>query len=229
MAGTIEVVDLTFNWSQGNTILSIVLTAPGTLAVSTQYKLELLKGFKSKGGYKADETFELMFETAAIAPNPVTFAVTGVNPPDTTAGLPQFTPRHSTVTFNDQVDPSTITNDNFYLAPIAGGDNISADLFISLNLRSVTLVTKKDLTINTGYTLTVNTSVTSNRVPAVPLAADFTATFSTGEFTTQLSNSSIKIFNGKVSNTAGTMKSDVSGDYTKKDNTTSDNFSADGK
>ena len=221
MEGNALVQNLGFQWTQNNEILTLVLPGGATFLPNTEYTLTILKGFEDTKGRLSENTFMMKFYTGFNA-IPITFAVTSVMPLDETTEYPQFKNQQFIITFSDCVNPASISNNSIFIAPTAGGQAINAELVISTHLREVTIINTSALKVNTGYTITVKSTVSNNRIPAVALGTDFTSTFATGNYKNEISDVMLKTLDGSAASSS--KKADATGDYYENDGTESKNY-----
>jgi hypothetical protein len=80
-----------------------------------------------------------------------------------------------TATFNEAIDPATVTTASFLLQ--AGGDNVAGAVALNGGGTIATFTPSAALQDNTVYTATLTTAITDNA--ANPLAADYVWTFNT--------------------------------------------------
>lgn len=210
---------LEFSWSDDQ-IVSIYLLNDNPFEESMLYNLRLAKGFQDLEGIHAKKSFFLEF-TTGIAVTAPTFEVTGVIPEDGTA-ITLFSGLVFTIFFSDYVNPTTINGGAIFLSD--GTGRVFVEFTIATDLKSVQMKTIENLTAATTYTLTVNTQVTNNRTPETALAADFTATYTTGNYTSNSADASMKFTHGTTENSAGTVKVTESSDYPAGDSSKSDNY-----
>ncbi len=211
--------ELDFSWFEDQ-IVSIYLEDGNPFEESMIYNLRLAKGFQDLEEIQAKKSFFLEFTTGIAVAAP-TFEVTGVMPEDGTT-ITQFTGLIFTIFFSDYVNPSTINDSAIFLSD--GTKRVFVEFTIGTDLKSVQMKTVEDLVVATTYTLTVNTQVTNNRTPETALAADFTATYTTGNYTNKTGDAAMKFTHGNTENSAGTMKVSESSDYPAGDASESDNY-----
>jgi O-glycosyl hydrolase len=148
--------------------LSATFTPTAPLAYSTMYTATLTTGVQSTTGTALASNYTWSFTTAAV-PVPTVTAVTPVNA-STGVAITSVV----TATFSEAMNSSTITGSTFTLVP-QGGSAVAAT--VSYNADVATLTPTAPLALNTIYTATITTGVTSSGGNA--LASNYAWTFTT--------------------------------------------------
>ena len=195
------IAGITFEWTIAEDTVTLVMPATGDLAASTSYTLTIAAGFEDTAGNPATDPYSANFTTGSTT-TPANFAVDRVLPVDSTTDVQIYSPTKFIVYFTDEVNAATVNSINFTLEETASANTVNCDIILALNLREVTLITKTNLLPTTQYTLTVASAVSDNRPTPTTLVADFTATYTTGNFTFQGKNTAVlRLFRGAATST----------------------------
>lgn len=149
----------------------VTIDPNANLALQTTYIARVTTGAKATDGTSLEQQTEWTFTTADPPPPPTVTATfpatnaTGINP---AAAV--------TATFSRAMDAATITSSSFRLAG-PGNTTVPATVSYDAVAQRATLTPTSSLALNTAYTATVTTAVTS--ADGIALAAPVTFGFST--------------------------------------------------
>ena len=207
LADSSVVTGITFNWTEAEDTVVLVLPGVGNLNSNTNYTVKINKGYMDVRENKAIDSYTAYFSTGSTTV-PSSFAIEKVLPVSNSINLKTYAPLLFRIFFTDEINPASVTLANFKLEETASHDAANYDIVLSLNMHEVTLITKDDLLPNFQYTLTVASTVSNNRVPATTLSSDFTAYYTTTNYSFQDKNSAMfLLFNTKDSATSTNFKS----------------------
>ncbi len=150
---------------------TFTFTPSSNLALSTTYTVTITTGAKDPSGNALASNFVWTFKTAAgscAAPPPP--AVISVTPPNGTMGVcPNAV---VTATFNEAMNPVTITSTTFTVTP-----GVTGTVTLDSTGRIATFTPTAALTLNTTYTSTITTG--AQDLAGNPLAANYVWSFIT--------------------------------------------------
>jgi O-glycosyl hydrolase len=144
-------------------------TPTANLSYSTQYTVTVTTGVTDSAGTALAANDSWTFTTVAATPP----TVTAVTPTSNSTGVAITSAL--TATFNEAMDPSTITASAFTLT--GGGGSVTATVAYSASTNTATLTPSGPLAYSTQYTATITTAVTSSQ--GAPLPANYTWSFTT--------------------------------------------------
>jgi len=148
------------------------LTPNAPLAVSTTYTAAVTTGVVGATGSALADVNSWSFTTAE-GPAPT---VTAVTPSSGTTGVAIAST--VTATFSEAMDPSTVTGSTFTLT--GGGASVTGTVAADPTDTIFTFTPSAPLAYNTTYTALITTGVqAASQPPEVPLAADYTWSFTT--------------------------------------------------
>ena len=149
-----------------------VFTPASPLAYNTVYTANITTGVQNPAGTALGATYTLSFTTAP-GPAPTVAAVT---PGDGSTGLAANTT--VTATFSEAMDPTTVTGSTFMLTGPSGA--VTGTITVDPTDTIFTFTPSAPLAYNTTYTALITTGVlAASQVPEVPLAANYTWSFTT--------------------------------------------------
>ena len=152
-------------------------TPSGALALSTTYTVTITTGAKDASGNALASNFVWTFGTAAAAcAAPPPPAVISVTPPNATIGV-----CHNavvTATFNEAMNPLTITMATFTVAP-----GVTGAVTLDGTGKIATFTPAAALALNTTYTATITTG--AQDLTGNPLAANYAWSFNTATLACQ--------------------------------------------
>jgi hypothetical protein len=153
-------------------------TPSSALALSTTYTVTITTGAKDVSGNALASNFVWTFGTAAAScaafPPP---AVISVTPPNATVGVCPNTV--VTATFNEAMNPVTITMATFTVAP-----GVTGAVTLDGTGKIATFTPAAALALNTTYTATITTG--AQDLTGNPLAADYVWSFNTATLACQM-------------------------------------------
>ncbi len=159
--------------SYSATTFTATLTPNAPLAAGTTYTAAVTTGVVGATGSALADVNSWSFTTAQ-GPVPT---VTAVMPTSGTTGVTVAST--VTATFSEAMDPSTVTGSTFTLTP-QGGAPVTGTVTADPTNTIFTFTPSAPLTYNTAYTALITTGVqAASQVPEVPLAANYTWSFTT--------------------------------------------------
>ena len=159
--------------SYNATNFTATLTPKAPLAANTTYTAAVTTGVAGATGSAIANVDSWSFTTAQ-APVPT---VTAVTPASGSTGVAVAST--VTATFSEAMDATTVTNSTFTLT--GGGASVTGAITVDPTNTIFTLTPSTPLAYNTTYTVLITTGVqAASAAPEVPLAADYTWSFTTG-------------------------------------------------
>jgi O-glycosyl hydrolase len=159
--------------SYNATTFTATLTPNAPLAAYTTYTAAVTTGVVGATGSAIANVNSWSFTTAQ-GPVPT---VTAVTPPSGNTGV--LITSTVTATFSEAMDPLTVTGSTFTLTP-QGGAAVTGTITADPTNTIFTLTPTAPLAYNTTYTALITTGVeAASQVPEVPLAADYSWSFTT--------------------------------------------------
>jgi O-glycosyl hydrolase len=159
--------------SYNATNFTATLTPKAPLAANTTYTAAVTTGVVGATGSAIANVDSWSFTTAQ-APVPT---VTAVTPASGSTGVAVAST--VTATFSEAMDATTVTNSTFTLT--GGGASVTGAITVDPTNTIFTLTPSTPLAYNTTYTVLITTGVqAASAAPEVPLAADYTWSFTTG-------------------------------------------------
>jgi hypothetical protein len=156
---------------------TFTFTPSSNLALSTTYTVTITTGAKDASGSALGSNFVWTFGTAtascAAAPPP---AVTSVTPPNGTVGVCPNTV--VTATFNEAMNPLTLTMATFTVAP-----GVTGAVSLDSTGKIATFTPAAALALNTTYTATITTG--TQDLTGNPLVANYVWSFNTATLACQ--------------------------------------------
>ena len=211
LADSSVVTGIIFDWTAAEDTVVLVLPGGGNLSSNTNYTVTINDGYMDVRENMAIDSYSAYFSTGSTTV-PSSFSVEKVLPVSNSINLKTYAPLLFKIFFTDEINPAFVTSENFKLVETASGDAADYDIVLSLNMHEVTLITKDDLLADFQYTLTVASTVSNNRIPATTLGNDFTAYYTTTNYSFQDKNSSmLLLFNSKESSNSTSFKAHVMG------------------
>jgi hypothetical protein len=123
-------------------------------------------------------TADLMHEAALMFRRFGTRAsIRDVIPADEATGVATGEP--VLVTFESEIEPATVTPENFQIAPASGGGAMNAGLSFTPGTNTVGIIPSNPLSPNVSYRVTVKGNVRA--LGGQPMGSDYTFTFTTGD------------------------------------------------
>jgi len=176
--GYIDITGLSFEWSENNEAVTLILPANRALRDNTTYTLTVKPGYEDLARNISSQQYIATFSTSNLTVAPF-FIVEKVIPVDNSVDVHVSNPQYIHIFFSDEVNPASIENSNFLLESPSAGHMAEFDIIIGVNLREIVLKTKNKLYTNATYNITVKNRVEDNRIPPTALGRDYTSTFTT--------------------------------------------------